>query len=101
MKVTTYEATVENGLIKFSEPVRLPEHARVYVVVPGAERHLAYTQVAAPGGAGARGRLHAGGCRGISRCRPTMTIASPPRLQLQESSSGILIAERALRMFPC
>jgi len=37
MRVTTYEATVENGLIKLSEPVRLPEHAKVYVVVPGAE----------------------------------------------------------------
>lgn len=37
MKVTTYEATVENGQIKLSETVNLPEHARVYVVVPGAE----------------------------------------------------------------
>ena len=35
MKVTTYEATVENGQIRLSEPVRLPEHAKVYVVVPG------------------------------------------------------------------
>lgn len=37
MKVTTYEATVENGQIKLSEAVSLPEHARVYVVVPGVE----------------------------------------------------------------
>ncbi len=37
MEVTTYEATVENGQIKLSEAVRLPEHARVYVVVPGVE----------------------------------------------------------------
>jgi hypothetical protein len=37
MRVTTYEATVENGQIKLSEAVRLPEHARVYVVVPGVE----------------------------------------------------------------
>lgn len=37
MKVTTYEATVENGQIKLSEPARLPEHARVFVVVPSAE----------------------------------------------------------------
>jgi hypothetical protein len=37
MKVTTYEATVENGQIKLSEAIRLPEHARVYVVVPGVE----------------------------------------------------------------
>jgi hypothetical protein len=37
MKVTTYEATVEDGQIKLSEAVRLPEHATVYVVVPGVE----------------------------------------------------------------
>jgi hypothetical protein len=34
MKVTAYEATVENGQIRLCEPVRLPEYARVYVVVP-------------------------------------------------------------------
>jgi len=33
----TYEATVENGQIKLSEPAHLPENARVYVVVTGAE----------------------------------------------------------------
>ncbi len=37
MKILTYEATVENGQIKLSEPVRLPESAKVYVVVPGVE----------------------------------------------------------------
>ncbi len=37
MKVVTYEATVENGQIKLSEPAHLPEHARVYVVVTGVE----------------------------------------------------------------
>jgi hypothetical protein len=37
MKVATYEATVENGQIRLSEPVRLPEHAKVYVVVPSVE----------------------------------------------------------------
>ena len=37
MKVATYEATVENGQIKLPESVQLPEHARVYVVVPGFE----------------------------------------------------------------
>jgi hypothetical protein len=37
MKVLTYEATVENGQIRLSEPAHLPEHARVYVVVPSAE----------------------------------------------------------------
>jgi hypothetical protein len=34
MKVETYEATVENGQIKLTDRVRLPEHAKVYVVVP-------------------------------------------------------------------
>jgi len=37
MKVATYEATVENGQIRFLEAVRLPEHAKVYVVVPDRE----------------------------------------------------------------
>ena len=37
MKTTTYEATVENGQIKLSSAVRLPENTRVLVVVPGAE----------------------------------------------------------------
>ena len=37
MKLATYEATVENGQLKFTEPPRLPERARVYVVVAEAE----------------------------------------------------------------
>lgn len=37
MRVTTYEATVENGQIKLSEAVRLPEHSKVYVIVPGVD----------------------------------------------------------------
>ena len=37
MKILTYEATVENGEIRLSEPAHLPEHTRVYVVVPSAE----------------------------------------------------------------
>jgi hypothetical protein len=37
MKTATYEATVENGQIKLSGAVRLPEHTRVFVVVPGVE----------------------------------------------------------------
>lgn len=37
MKVLTYEAIVERGEVKLTESVRLPEHARVYVVVPGVE----------------------------------------------------------------
>jgi hypothetical protein len=35
-EVMTFEATVENGQIRLPEAVRLPEHARVYVVVPSA-----------------------------------------------------------------
>jgi hypothetical protein len=34
MQVTTYEAIVENGQVKLSNSVRLPEKAKVYVVVP-------------------------------------------------------------------
>ena len=34
MAVTTYEGVVENGKIRLKAGVRLPEHARVYVVVP-------------------------------------------------------------------
>jgi hypothetical protein len=37
MKVLTYEAVVERGEVKLPETVRLPEHAKVYVVVPGVE----------------------------------------------------------------
>ena len=52
MKVTTYEATVENGQIKLSEPVRLPEDLKVYVVVPGVEEvprfHVASPRLARP-----------------------------------------------------
>ena len=52
MKVTTYEATVENGQIKLPEAVRLPEHARVYVVVPGLEEvsrfHVGSPRLAQP-----------------------------------------------------
>jgi hypothetical protein len=42
MRVTTYEATVENGQIRLSEDVRLPEHAKIYVVVPGVEEAIAF-----------------------------------------------------------
>ena len=52
MKVATYEATVENGQIKLSDQVRLPERARVYVVVPGVEDvprfHMASPRLARP-----------------------------------------------------
>lgn len=36
MNVMTYEGTVVDGQIRLSEPVRLPEKSRVFVVVPGA-----------------------------------------------------------------
>jgi len=42
MKVTTFEATVENGRIKLPENIRLPEKTRVYVVVPGIDMHPLY-----------------------------------------------------------
>jgi len=35
MKVTTFEAFVENGQIRLPGSIRLPEKAKVYVVVPG------------------------------------------------------------------
>lgn len=34
MPVTTFEGTVENGHIRLAGNVRLPENARVYVVLP-------------------------------------------------------------------
>jgi hypothetical protein len=52
MKVATYEATVDNGQITLIEPVRLPERAKVYVVVPGLETvppfHIASPRLARP-----------------------------------------------------
>jgi hypothetical protein len=52
MKVATYEATVENGQIRLSEPVRLPERAKVFVVVPGLEEvtrfHMASPRLIRP-----------------------------------------------------
>ena len=37
MKLETYEAIVENGQIKLTAPVRLPERAKVHVIVPNGE----------------------------------------------------------------
>ena len=34
MSITTYQGTVENGQVKLSRDVNLPENAKVYVVVP-------------------------------------------------------------------
>jgi len=43
MKTTTYEGTVENGQIKLSETVHLPEHTRVFVVVPVEQEAQRFT----------------------------------------------------------
>ncbi len=37
MKVATYQGIVEDGQIKFPEATKLPERARVYVVVTETE----------------------------------------------------------------
>ena len=37
MKIATFEAIVENGQIRLPSTVRLPEKAKVYVVIPGIE----------------------------------------------------------------
>lgn len=37
MSVTTYQGTVEDGRVRLAGDVRLPENARVYVIVPDAE----------------------------------------------------------------
>jgi len=42
MKVTSFEATVENGVIKLPEHVQLPDKTRVYVVIPGVDVQPAY-----------------------------------------------------------
>ena len=40
MSVTTYQGTVENGQVRLAENVRLPEHAKVYVIVPDDEANV-------------------------------------------------------------
>ena len=42
MKVTSFEATVENGVIKLPEHVQLPEKTKVNVVIPGVDAQPAY-----------------------------------------------------------
>jgi len=37
MSVTTYQGTVENGQVKLAGDIRLPENAKVYVIVPDVE----------------------------------------------------------------
>jgi hypothetical protein len=37
MKVATFQGIVENGQIRLSEDVHLPEKAKVYVVIPDVQ----------------------------------------------------------------
>ncbi len=37
MAVTTFQATIENGQVRFETEVHLPEKTKVYVVVPEFE----------------------------------------------------------------
>lgn len=37
MSITTIEGIVENGQIRLPSSVRLPERAKVYVIIPDAE----------------------------------------------------------------
>ncbi|HEY0078804.1 MAG TPA: hypothetical protein VGB73_09185 [Pyrinomonadaceae bacterium] len=37
MSVTTYQGRIENGQIRLAEDIRLPENARVYVIVADVE----------------------------------------------------------------
>ncbi len=37
MAVRTYEGVVENGQIRLGDNVQIPEHTKVYVVVPVSE----------------------------------------------------------------
>lgn len=41
MQVATFEGIVENGQIRLTEDVKLPESAKVYVVVPNLEKRTA------------------------------------------------------------
>ena len=43
MKVVTYEAVVDGGEVKLPETVKLPEHAKVCVVVLGVEEVPPFT----------------------------------------------------------
>ena len=47
MSVVTYEGIVENGQIRLNTGTRLPEHAKVYVIVPDG-RDLLVARVVSP-----------------------------------------------------
>jgi hypothetical protein len=34
MKVTTYEGIVENGLVRLPEDADIPDHTKVYIIIP-------------------------------------------------------------------
>jgi hypothetical protein len=40
MKTTTYEATVLNGQIKLPDTLHLPDHTKVFVVVPQTKENF-------------------------------------------------------------
>jgi hypothetical protein len=42
MQILSYVGTVENGQIRLSEAVRLPEHTEVYVIVPQPAEKLRF-----------------------------------------------------------
>ena len=48
MSVTTYEGVVEDGRIKLSEDVLIPESTRVYVVVPDARDQPGPYRISSP-----------------------------------------------------
>ena len=37
MQIATFQATIENGQVRFTTDIRLPEKTRVYVVAPEFE----------------------------------------------------------------
>jgi hypothetical protein len=41
MQITTIEGIVKNGQIQLTEDIKLPESAKVYVVVPNLEKRTA------------------------------------------------------------
>ncbi len=41
MQITTIEGIVKNGQIQLTEDIKLPESAKVYVIVPNLEKRTA------------------------------------------------------------
>jgi len=48
MALTTYEGVVEKGKIRLKTGVRLPENAKVYVIVPDAQLEKKAVRVRTP-----------------------------------------------------